>query len=316
MKQTVFIIIAAYILDLIIGDPRWLPHPVKILGWIIKKLEPPVRRIIPNRRLAGIIFFCIITGFTAVISFFIIHKATMFNEYFGMIISILFVYWIISVKDLKDETMAVYRDFNKGDISSARKSLSMVVGRDTMDLNEGEIVRATVETIAEATNDGIIAPLFYLVLGGPVLGVVYKTVNTLDSMIGYKNERYKNFGWFSARIDDIANFIPARISGFLISLSSFILTGNFKNSFNTLLKYGRNHPSPNSGISEAAMAGALGIRLGGSSFYQGALVDKPHIGKDTRQTGICHIREALAISFTASILMVVMGAVFIWMVWK
>lgn len=310
MENIILIVITAFILDLLLGDPAWFPHPVKILGWLIKKLEPPVRKIIRNQRLAGIVFACVIIGFSAFFSFLIIQKAWAFNKYLGLIFSVFLIYTTISVKDLKDETMKVHRDLKRKNISEARKSLSMVVGRDTINLNEKEVISAAVETIAENTNDGVIAPLFYSILGGPVLAVVYKVINTLDSMVGYKNEKYFYFGWFSAKLDDIANFIPARICGFLISCSSFILARGFRNSFKTMLICGREHTSPNSGVSEAAMAGALGIRLGGDSFYNGSLIVKPYIGVEKRETGLGLIKEALAISFTASILMVVIGAVF------
>ncbi len=309
MENIILIVITAFIMDLLLGDPGWFPHPVKIIGWLIEKLEPPVRKIIRNQRLAGIVFACIIIGFSAFFSFLIIQKAWAFNKYFGLIFSIFLIYTTISAKDLKDETMKVHRDLERKNIGEARKNLSMVVGRDTINLNEKEVISAAVETIAENTNDGVIAPLFYSILGGPVLAVVYKVINTLDSMVGYKNEKYFYFGWFSAKLDDIANFIPARICGFLISCSSFIFARGFRNSFKTMLRYGREHTSPNSGISEAAMAGALGIRLGGDSFYNGSLIVKPYIGVEKRETGLWLIKEALAISLVASILMVVMGVV-------
>ncbi|PIW87974.1 MAG: cobalamin biosynthesis protein CobD, partial [Nitrospirae bacterium CG_4_8_14_3_um_filter_41_47] len=161
-------------------------------------------------------------------------------------------YTTISVKDLQIKARAIYKELKEGDIFKARKELSRIVGRDIQDLSEDEIKRATIESIAESTNDGIVAPLFYLILGGPVLAITYKAINTLDSMVGYKNDRYIHFGWFSARVDDVANFIPARIAGMLIVISSFLLRKNFKDSFKTMLRDSKKHSSPNSGISEAA----------------------------------------------------------------
>ncbi|MEW6687234.1 MAG: adenosylcobinamide-phosphate synthase CbiB, partial [Candidatus Edwardsbacteria bacterium] len=183
----------------------------------------------------------------------------------------------------------------------------------TQNLSEDKVVRATIESIAESTNDGIVAPLFYLTLGGPVLAVAYKATNTLDSMLGYKNERYRDFGWFSARLDDVANYIPARISGFLISISSFISGKGFRNAYKTMLKDGRKHPSPNSGISEASMAGALGIRLGGGAFYQGKFVEKRYIGEDRRKVDAFLINETLKISFVTSVLMLIIGVLLKWL---
>jgi len=204
-------------------------------------------------------------------------------------------YTTISVKDLQIKARAIYKELKEGDIFKARKELSRIVGRDIQDLSEDEIKRATIESIAESTNDGIIAPLFYLILGGPVLAITYKAINTLDSMVGYKNDRYIHFGWFSARVDDVANFIPARIAGMLIVISSFLLRKNFKDSFKTMLRDSKKHSSPNSGISEAAMAGALGIRLGGGAFYQGKFVEKQYIGNDIKKVGA--VREPPLLQF-------------------
>ncbi|MBA3066288.1 adenosylcobinamide-phosphate synthase CbiB [bacterium] len=309
MKETALIVILAFLLDILLGDPVWLPHPVRFIGKIVNMLEPLIRKNIKNQRWSGVIFACGIIIFTGLSAFLIIRAAWMINNYAGIIVSVLLAYSTISVKDLKDETMPVYCCLKKGDINGARKSLSMIVGRDTRNLNENEIVKAAVETIAENTNDGIIAPLFYLIAGGPVAAVIYKVINTLDSMVGYKNERYIYFGWFSAKLDDIVNYIPARITGILITAASFITAKSFGNSFKTMIKDGRNHSSPNSGVPEAAMAGALGIRLGGNSFYNGVLCVKPYIGEERKKTCISQIKEALTVSFTASVLMVAAGAV-------
>ncbi|NCO68147.1 MAG: cobalamin biosynthesis protein CobD, partial [Nitrospirae bacterium] len=189
----------------------------------------------------------------------------------------------------------VLKEIRAKDIIEARKKLSCIVGRDTQNLSEDGVVKAAAESIAENTNDGIIAPLFYLILGGPVLAITYKAINTLDSMVGYKNDRYIHFGWFSARVDDVANFIPARIAGMLIVISSFLLRKNFKDSLKTMLRDSKKHSSPNSGISEAAMAGALGIRLGGGAFYQGKFVEKQYIGNDIKKVGA--VREPPLLQF-------------------
>ncbi|MFC2061272.1 adenosylcobinamide-phosphate synthase CbiB [Elusimicrobiota bacterium] len=304
MKQIVIIITGACILDMILGDPRWFPHPVRLAGFLIKKLELPFRKIFKDPKTAGFFFSIVIITFTGGASYCIIWKLTAANIYIGTAASVLLVYASISVKGLKDETIPVYNELKNGDINAARKKLSMVVGRDTEDLNKEGIIKAAVETIAENTNDGIIAPLFFAFIGGAPLALIYKVINTLDSMVGYKNEQYMDFGWFSAKLDDIINFIPSRICGFLISFSSFVIPCGFINSFKIMLRDGRSHPSPNSGVSEAAMAGALGIKLGGGSFYRGVFIDKPCLGADRRNRGIDFIRDALMISFITSLLMV------------
>jgi adenosylcobinamide-phosphate synthase len=202
----------------------------------------------------------------------------------------------------------VLKEINNKDLPAARKKLSYLVGRDTKHLSEKEVIKAAVESIAESASDGIIAPLFYLILGGPVLALIYKAINTLDSMVGYKNERYKDFGWFSARLDDAANFIPSRISGLLIAISSLIIGKDYKNSLMTMIKDGRKHLSPNAGFPEAGMAGALGVRLGGPSLYNGQLCLKPYIGEERNKLQPRLINEALSITLVSSMLMLLIGA--------
>ena len=175
-----------------------------------------------------------------------------------------------------------------------------------------KMVEATIESIAENTNDGIVAPLFYLILGGPVLAIAYKAINTLDSMIGYKNEKYIHFGWFSAKLDDAASYIPARISGFLIAICCLFLGKNFRDAFKIMFRDGKKHPSPNSGISEAAMAGALGVRLGGPSTYKGRVSEKPYLGEEKKPTKPTLIKDALVISFTSSLIMLMLGVFLKW----
>jgi len=215
---------------------------------------------------------------------------------------------------LRVKAREVLKEMEKNSLSEAKNKLSKIVGRDTQDLSKDRIIAATIESIAESTNDGIIGPLFYLVLGGPVLAFAYKSINTLDSMVGYKNEKYLHFGWFSAKLDDFVNFIPARISGFLIAISSAIIGGKFKESIEVMARDGNKHSSPNSGVPEAAMAGALGIRLGGPSTYQGRVFEKPYLGEEERILQPFLIKEALSISLIASILMVSTGVILRWLI--
>ena len=230
------------------------------------------------------------------------------------------IFWIIlgytslATKDLFLHVKRILERIKNEDIEGARKNLSFIVGRDTQDLSRKEVICACIESIAENTNDGIIAPLFYLILGGPTLAVGYKAINTLDSMVGYKNQDYRDLGWFSAKLDDFVNFIPARITGILIVISSFLLRYNFKDSFRIMCRDGRNHLSPNSGISEAAMAAALGIRVGGPAKYKGKLVVKPYIGEDKTFIEPGLINKAIKVMFLTSFLMALIGVVLRWVI--
>jgi len=215
-----------------------------------------------------------------VAAYMLLYFAGRINYILKIVFWVILGYMSLATKDLFLHVKRILESIKSEDMEGARKNLSFIVGRNTQDLSKEEIITACIESIAENTNDGIIAPLFYLILGGPVLAIGYKAINTLDSMVGYRNQHYKDFGWFSARLDDFANFIPARITGMLIVISSFLLRYNFRDSFRIMCKDGRKHLSSNSGVSEAAMAGALGIRVGGPSRYKGELVIKPYIGEE------------------------------------
>lgn len=309
-------ILAAYLLDLVFGDPPSFPHPVKRIGWLINKLEGPFRSIIKNERIAGIFFACIIIISIWFVTLAITQGAYFFNNYLGAVISIIIIYTSLSVKDLGVESLAVFYALKEGELNKARISLSKIVGRDTANLDEREIIRATVETVAENIVDGIISPLFYAFLGGASLAMAYKTINTLDSMVGYKNKRYINFGWAAAKIDDIANFIPARLSVIFLVLASWV--GGYKpiKTWNITIRDGRKNPSPNSGLPEAAVAGTLGVRLGGLNYYNSTAVQKPHIGDDINPLDKSHIKEAVRIAYITSGLFVITGAVLFWLIWK
>lgn len=290
---------AAYILDLILGDPRWLPHPVKGIGWLIVKLEPFLRRWVKNTRLAGVFLALFIIGLTGYASF-------VTCKYFGPLLSIFLIYTSLSIKDLKTQSMKVYAALKDDDLVLARKKLSYIVGRDTAGLSKEEAIRATVETVAEGTVDGIISPLFFAVLGGAPLVLAYKSASTLDSMVGYRNEKYKDFGWFSARVDDLLNFIPARLSALLLALASGLCGKNGWSALRIALRDGKNNPSPNSGIPEAAVAGALGVQLGGLSYYNSKPSLKPLIGDKIYSLELKHIRESIKISYICSAITVVL----------
>lgn len=307
-------IVAGYILDLIFGDPQWFPHPVRAIGWIIRKLEAFLAGCVPNKRLGGCLLSFIVIAGTFFFTLSIIKLGNFINPYLGFAISVFFIYTSLATRDLIVESTQVYKNLKTGVLETARRKLSLIVGRDTAGLKEKEIIRATVETVSENIVDGILSPLFYAFIGGAPLAMAYKAVNTLDSMVGYKNEKYIDFGWSSARLDDVINFIPARISSSLIAVSSFILGKRSGNSLKTAIRDGNKHPSPNSGYPEAAMAGALGVRLGGPSTYGGRLYVKPYIGKEENSMQPQLINEALAITFTSSILALLIGVCLRWII--
>ena len=215
------ILLFAFAVDLILGDPRWLPHPVRGIGWTIQRTEKVLRRFAKTplaEKAAGVLLVVLIVSLVSFLSQFLIRSFFRFSLSFGFALSVFLAYTTFAARDLGNAATAVLRHLDAGEIVQARTELSMIVGRDTVDLDDQDIARAVVETVAENTSDGVIAPLFYLAMGGPVLALAYKAVNTLDSMVGYRNERYINFGWAAARVDDIANFIPARITAVLICL--------------------------------------------------------------------------------------------------
>ncbi len=307
-------ILAAYLLDLIFGDPPTFPHPVRGIGWLIGKLEGPFRSVIKNERASSALFAITIIATAWLITFAITQAAYSFNNYLGVLISTIIIYTSLSVKDLGVESLAVFNALNEGDLNKARTSLSRIVGRDTANLDEREIVRATVETVAENIVDGIISPLFYALLGGAPLAMAYKAVNTLDSMVGYKNKRYIHFGRAAAKIDDAANYIPARLSVVFLVMAGWVSGHDPVKTWNIAIRDGRKNASPNSGIPEAAVAGALGVRLGGLNCYDSIAVQKPYIGDDSNHLNKLHIKEAIKIAYITSALFVITGAVLFWLI--
>lgn len=326
------IVILAFLLDIAIGDPRWLPHPVRCIGIAIGRIEGFLRRYLKRpsqERFGGIILALTISSSAFGMIFFI--QKTLFiisiNPLLYIFSIIFFVYLTsttIATHGLVDSAFAVINSVKDKDLVSARKNLSMIVGRDTKNLPEKGILRATIETLSENLSDGVIAPLFYLSIGGLPLAMAYKAINTLDSMVGYKNERYKYLGWASARLDDIANYIPARITGIIIVFSVFLfnLFRDTRNSLpitwgslRTMLLEGRKHTSPNSGIPEAAMAGALGITIGGPSIYGSIIVNKPYIGVERQNSEKLYLeaaKNAISIVKIASTLGLVVSAIFLY----
>lgn len=362
-------LLLAYLLDLIIGDPGWIPHPVQGIGRAIEKIEKRLRRLIPGNempdlehkscladfvpsfllrgkkmstgdqeKLAGVLLVIAVVGITYLL--FNVITGILFSidfhpvaEYIAFAVYVFLLSTTMATRGLLQSAVAVIRELNRGDIETSRRNLSRIVGRDTASLQETKILRSTIESLAENASDGIVAPLFYFAVGGLPLAMAYKAINTLDSMVGYKNEKYMNFGRASAKLDDIANYIPARITGALIIAAAYILNsmrhvvnlgaGRFANAekgitklisriFNRLarkmnmpdpesgpgaykimVRDGKKHSSPNSGFPEAAMAGALGVKIGGPSTYGGAVVKKPFIGDERRESDNMYMEAAV-----------------------
>lgn len=311
----IFMMCAAFLLDLIMGDPRWLPHPVIGMGHLIKRLEKRIRRHVfqpDHLKKAGILFPIIIVGGAALITWAVLRGLYMIHPWLAVGAEVILIATTIAAKGLKDAGMEVYRHLKRGDIPAARQSLGMIVGRDTAHLDEPDIVRGTVETVAENIVDAIVSPLFYAFIGGAPLAIAYRAVNTLDSMVGYKNEKYINLGWASARLDDMANFIPARITALLLVVSSWMMSMDYKKSVHTIKHDARLHPSPNSGFPESAVAGALGIRLGGENRYQGVISFRAYMGEYTRPMDKRDIQSTVRLMLVSSSLFLLLGILVIW----
>lgn len=301
MQYHIIALLLGVILDLIIGDPYKLPHPIRLIGGLIGKLDHLFmdKRIDRERnknteRLLGLILVLIVISLTALVTSIVLIGAYLINPILGMVIEAILSFYILAAKSLKVESMKVYYALKNKSINEARYAVSMIVGRDTDSLDKEGIIRAAVETVAENTSDGVIAPLIYLSFGGPIVGLVYKAINTMDSMIGYHNERFENFGMTAAKLDDIVNYIPSRISAWLMILASFIGGKDYdgKNALKIFKRDRYNHKSPNSAQTESVCAGALGVRLAGDASYFGQIVKKPYIGDANRNIRVSDIERA------------------------
>lgn len=275
-----------FILDLIIGDPHSWPHPIRLIGIAIEKFELFFRYFSSKTKgsefTAGLLMAICITAISFLVPAVILWGAYKIHLVLGLVIETIMCYQILAVKALKTESMKVYSELEKNDVEGAREKVSMIVGRDTESLTEEGIIKATVETIAENTSDGTVAPMLFMAIGGAPLGFLYKAVNTMDSMIGYKNDRYLYFGRFAAKLDDVLNFIPARLSGIFMILASLFCRLDFKNAVKIFIRDRFNHASPNSAQTEAVCAGALNVQLAGNAYYFGKLYEKKTIGDKTR----------------------------------
>jgi adenosylcobinamide-phosphate synthase len=307
-------------IDTLIGDPRWLPHPVRIMGRCIAWCDRHVRTICREPKGLRVAGLCLAVGLPFCVYSIgqaMIEVAGSFSSWFGMTVTIVLASTTLAGRDLWDHVQAVREHMQRGDLPGARQAVAMIVGRDTDRLSEEEVVRATVETTAESTADGIIAPLFYLVVGGPPLALAYKAINTLDSMVGHRDERHRDFGWASARLDDVVNWVPARLTALLLILAAGLLTGKadrVRQGWRVLVRDGGKHSSPNSGRPEAAMAGVLGVQLGGRNYYDGICHEGPLIGEGGRAMAVNDITAAMRTMALAGVLGALTAAGCLWFV--
>ena len=309
--------ILGFVLDCIVGDPEWMPHPIRFIGHLISAVEKPLRveGDKPHfQRIKGGFFTALVLLVTAAATGLLVLLGHLLGRTAGgrftwlipLVIDAVLSAFCLAAKSLRVASMKVYYPLKRGRTETARHAVSMIVGRDTSVLDEKGIARAAVESVAESTSDGVIAPLFYLMIGGPVLGMVYKAVNTMDSMVGYKNDKYRYFGTASARLDDIVNFIPARLSALLLIAAAFLLRYDGRNAWKIWRRDRYKHASPNSAQTESVCAGALGVRLAGPAVYFGKEVEKPYIGDAKKEIEPEDIRRANRLMYAATILSVIL----------
>ena len=307
--------LAGFLMDLLLGDPYWLPHPIRLIGNWISFLEKRLlgskteeKHTTPEQeKRRGMLLVLAVLSSTVFVTAVLLLGAYRLHPYLGAVIESIMTYQILATKCLKVESMKVYQELKKGDIAASRKAVSMIVGRDTECLDETGVAKAAIETVAENTSDGVIAPMIFTAIGGPILGFFYKAVNTMDSMVGYKNDRYLYFGRTAAKLDDIVNYIPARISALLMVISCFFCGKEFdgKRAWFIFKRDRYRHASPNSAQTEAVCAGALGIRLAGNASYFGKIVEKPYIGDNDREISYADFRIAVRVNHRVTLLTVV-----------
>ncbi len=296
-----YLIAVALVLDMALGDPQGFPHPVRAIAWLALKLETGLRSTrVPLVFAGGLTVFLVVTT-SYLVCYWVLQWSRAIHPVLGEILLVLLIYTTLSLRGLYDASQPVMMALLVKDLPLARKHLSQIVGRDTNLLDQNGIIRATVETVSENTIDGVVAPLFFTFLGGAPLAVAYKAINTMDSLFGYKNERYEQFGKVAARLDDAANWIPARLGGVLMVLAAGICGFQFVTSLKAFFRDRLNHSSPNAGHPEAAAAGALGISLGGPLHYFGQMVSKPYIGENLREPVIEDIQRAQVLMLATSL---------------
>lgn len=301
-----FCLVAAFALDLMIGDPPRFPHPVRWIGRAIALTEEILGKAFGRTILSGIFLMTIIVFGSLILTVAVQRVAYEIHSDLGTVVTIWLIYTSLSARQLAIEATSVRRAIKMDNLPRARKKLSMIVGRDTGKLDEKEIARATVETVSESTVDGILSPLFFAAIGGAPLAIAFKAASTLDSMVGHKTQRHIKMGWASARLDDALNWIPARLARFIYPVAAFVVGLNPLNCWKISWRDGRKSPSPNSGVSEAAAAGALGVQLGGVNFYSGEKEERPLLGDPLRPLEMEDIRRIIKWMYASSILFLIL----------
>lgn len=305
-----WLILGAVAIDLLVGDPRSIPHPVVLMGSLIDWCEARVRDLAQNQRqlqIGGAVLVVVVVGVSCLATAGLIELAGKIHPYAGIAVHLWLLATTLAIKSLRQHAQAVAKPLSQGDLTMARRQLAMMVGRDTEQLDEREIARGAVETVAENTVDGIISPLFYAFIGGAPLAMAYKAVNTMDSMIGYRDERYLHLGRAAARLDDLVNYLPARCSGLFYLAWAPLTPGGYAGVMRALRQDAPRHPSPNSGIPEAAVAGALGVQLGGVNYYCGVPSLRATMGEEVQALNQRHIQQTLNLTYGVTAMAVVCG---------
>ena len=307
-----------FLIDVLLGDPHSLPHPVVAIGKLIAALEKALRRLFPatpaGERWAGGVLWLLTVSISGGVPFALLYACAHVSPWLRLAVESLMCWQILAARSLRDESMKVYAALKTGDLEKSRYAVSMIVGRDTQYLDEQGVTRAAVETVAENCSDGVIAPLFFLALGGAPLGFFYKAVNTMDSMLGYVEPPYKDIGFFPAKLDDVFNYLPARLSALLMLLGGGLLGMDMKEGWRIYRRDRHNHASPNSAQTESVCAGLMGLRLAGDAVYHGVLHKKPYIGDARREITTEDIPLSCKLMYATTVLMLLLcGGVLLWL---
>ena len=283
----IIVLVGGFLLDCLLGDPHNPWHPICLIGYLISFLKKKIRKLFPKQPkgefYGGLVMAVLVLFISTAVPIVLLKAAKWIHPYLALVLEIIMCYQLLAARSLRDESMKVYHALHQHDIEGARKAVSMIVGRDTQRLDAAGIAKAAVETVAENASDGVIAPMIFIAIGGVPLGFFYKAVNTMDSMVGYKNEKYLYFGRAAAKLDDVMNYVPSRISGLLMVASAALTGGDAKRAWHIFCRDRYNHASPNSAQTEAACAGALGLQLAGDAWYFGERYHKPTIGDAVRE---------------------------------
>ena len=312
MKWSLCALVIGFAVDLLVGDPHSIPHPVVLIGKMISSLERVLRRVFPKtdrgERAAGGVLWVLVTSLSAAVPALLLWLCSKAGPWLRLTAESIMCWQILATKSLRDESMKVYAALETGDLEASRRAVSMIVGRDTQRLSDAGVTRAAVETVAENTSDGVVAPLLFLAVGGAPLGFFYKAVNTMDSMLGYVEPPYKNIGFFPAKLDDVMNYIPARLSALLMLAAGILLGMDGKNGWQVFCRDRYNHASPNSAQTESACAGLMGLRLAGDAWYHGVLHKKQYIGDPVREIEHRDIPRACRLLYATAFLALIFCA--------